>query len=1351
MSEDFAGNTLGTAKALELTSSLQTFTGSVNPLDTTDYYGFNLSNHSSLSMTLSGLGANADLELLNSGGEVLQTSAQLGTSSESLFTTLDAGSYYIKVSSNVQTSTNYNLNLSAIPDRDTITGFSNPNFDTGVFTVGSNGQVGIDYLFDGGWYQSELAIFSLEGMEQFETDLNQFIAEASRRALSNSDFGHVVISDATEGARFHGSFPWEPDYNSGEYLGVSTFSMRPGDTFGVMLVPNGTVQQVSDNPGVEGAIRPLFSLSTSNPNNAFHLGQIADVNGKGNTFTMEDLRVDSCSDKDYNDIIFQVRGATGQAVKLDQVIDSTKDWRSTDLGKNLMGFIKPPENQPLIGVIDTGLNPNNPDINPFHVHLGHDYVAGDGNPLLQPDKGSEHGTHITGIIAATQDNGTGIDGINDQAPIYVTRATGSEQWAQALTEIVDAAKESGQPNAIANLSLDLTQVNPDGSVTTRYEFTPEERAALEYARQNHVLIVAAAGNDGGVMSVLGQASREFDNIITVGAAQPIDVGSISQPSGTISQAFERVNYSSYGYGLDIVAPGGTIENPVLSTVGDGVGTMAGTSVATAQVTGAASLAWAENPELSYRQVIDILKSTAIDLETVGWDPQTGAGLLDTEAAVNLARTTTPEPYTPESFSTPTTWSGEGEVLPTERAVWTTAEIGQQPTGGSYASGYIPPWQSSATLTQDWNSNFSHVGNSAYAKDWVIADRNVSAAKAGTVVYVKQDSTTYGNNPAYANDANYVIIRHDDGYESLYLHLEAGSVPVSVGDHVQAGTYIGTTGLSGWTTGEHLHFAVRNPNTRSSVPFLFDGTPVTGNQPIQTPNSSEVWLADFSASVMADPLANVRSGAGTNYEEVPYGSPPYGISNGTLVEFDAWTYGETITDIALGTPDARWYRIKGTKDWISSAIVNGNAPGSMPLPLTNPNSPNGFTVGGDLYTVWQQYLGTLGNPISGVSSHSSGATYQLFDNGSIVNSQYGTFPLYGAIRQTYLDTGGLNGWLGVPISAEVGQGNGVIKQTFDNGYIIWNGSRATAYQYGSGVVEPVVEESVNNQPRSVELVDPTQRYDWLTKSEPDFNKYWTPPDKSTFDFNELSWMQFLPVPENLGFTTVGQRAQEAEDFLLNLFPPPLYPNANKHMRHFLTQGMTPQKIENIPVNEMLKVVDGFEEEYEKRKKIVEDLVQKMVSEIQWITTGEYWINPEDKKIMELKREDGGEWLRKYDDDVDEKTPSIFRSQGINIQPKYINPKYDDFYYAIGKFDLNTPMKVNVSYSPSGGLDVSISSQVLVHDYFNFDMFNDDKIEESIDKRIGRIAGSAVPEILVGLGMANNYEQSGASSWNDLRIV
>jgi len=371
-------------------------------------------------------------------------------------------------------------------------------------------------------------------------------------------------------------------------------------------------------------------------------------------------------------------------------------------------------------------------------------------------------------------------------------------------------------------------------------------------------------------------------------------------------------------------------------------------------------------------------------------------------------------------------------------------VGQQPTGGTYASGYIAPWKSSVQLTQDWNSNYSHNGSSAYAKDWVIADHKVYAAKAGKVVYVKQDSTRYGDSSAYANDANYVIISHDDGYESLYLHLKAGSVPVKVGDVVQAGTYLGETGLSGWTTGEHLHFVVRNPSTKQSVPFKLDGNTNAPN-PQQPPTSSGVWPTSFSAWVMATDGANVRSGPGTAYQKVGYF--PYK----TTLEFDAWTYGETITDVLSGKPDARWYRIKGTEKWVSSAIVYGNAPGSTPLPSNNPGTPTppGYTVNANFNSVWQQYKNTLGNPTSGVINHSSGATYQLFQNGSIVSSKYGTFPLYGGIRQTYLSNGGLDGWLGAPKSAEYSQGNGVIRQDFENGYIIWNGSKATAYKTGTG--------------------------------------------------------------------------------------------------------------------------------------------------------------------------------------------------------------------------------------------------------------------------------------------------------------
>ncbi|ELS31399.1 MULTISPECIES: SBBP repeat-containing protein [Pseudanabaena] len=523
------------------------------------------------------------------------------------------------------------------------------NFDSGVFTVGETGKISIDFLHDGGGYQGQLAIFSLTGMESLDPNSTEFIHEAATRALSNSNLGHILIDDITNGAHFASGD------NSGQYLGEQTFTMQAGDRFGMMLVPNGTVQTVAGHPDIGGDLRPLFSMATANPNDAYHVGQITDVYGDGKTFVFEDLRVDHVSDGDFNDLVFHLKGATGQAATFDQLLaDGTmspaQDWRNGDLGHQISEYI-PPSNQPLIGIIDTGFAAHNPDINYSNITLGHDYIGHDADPLLQAGEGSEHGTHILGIIGATQDNGIGIDGINDQAPIWLGRAVGSGEWANSLTEFVNHSVASGHDNAVVNLSLDLTQVNADGSVTTRYEFTPQERAALELARQHHVLIVAAAGNDGGVMSVLGQASQEFDNIITVGAADGLG----------------RADYSNYGYGLDILADGGTIADPMLSTVGDGVGTMAGTSVATAEVTGAISKIWAANPDLSYRQVIGIVKQSAIDLDTPGWDMQTGAGLLNLAGAIALATSTKGEVYDPLSFSIPTTWGGEGKVTPEERA------------------------------------------------------------------------------------------------------------------------------------------------------------------------------------------------------------------------------------------------------------------------------------------------------------------------------------------------------------------------------------------------------------------------------------------------------------------------------------------------------------------------------------------------------------------------------------------------------------------------------------------------------------------------------------------------------------
>ncbi len=108
-----------------------------------------------------------------------------------------------------------------------------------------------------------------------------------------------------------------------------------------MLVPDGTVQQVIDNPNASGAIRPLFSLATANPDDEYHVGQIADLTGDGSAFAWEDLRFDGWTDKDYNDIVLQIRGAKGKAALIDDVVGEGKDWRNTDMGQALIEYIKP--------------------------------------------------------------------------------------------------------------------------------------------------------------------------------------------------------------------------------------------------------------------------------------------------------------------------------------------------------------------------------------------------------------------------------------------------------------------------------------------------------------------------------------------------------------------------------------------------------------------------------------------------------------------------------------------------------------------------------------------------------------------------------------------------------------------------------------------------------------------------------------------------------------------------------------------------------------------------------------------------------------------------------------------------
>lgn len=85
---------------------------------------------------------------------------------------------------------------------------------------------------------------------------------------------------------------------------------------------------------------------------------------------------------------------------------------------------------------------------------------------------------------------------------------------------------------------------------------------------------------------------------------------------------------------------------------------------------------------------------------------------------------------------------------------------------------------------------------------------VLAARAGRVIFT-------GYNPVYGN---YILIEHTNGYQTLYGHLK--KILVSLNQDVLFGMIVGEVGVSGQTTGPHLHFEVRrNGVTRDPSDFI----------------------------------------------------------------------------------------------------------------------------------------------------------------------------------------------------------------------------------------------------------------------------------------------------------------------------------------------------------------------------------------------------------------------------------------------------------------------------------------------------------------------------------------------------
>lgn len=113
-------------------------------------------------------------------------------------------------------------------------------------------------------------------------------------------------------------------------------------------------------------------------------------------------------------------------------------------------------------------------------------------------------------------------------------------------------------------------------------------------------------------------------------------------------------------------------------------------------------------------------------------------------------------------------------------------------------------------------------------DYIVAHSN------GTVVGLRTDYKT--KDKSGHSYGNYVKIKHENGYYTLYAHLKYGSVPVKNKQKLVRGEIIGYMGETGHSTGVHLHFEVRNTKD-----VKIDPTPYLN---ADLPSSGEKYTGEF---------------------------------------------------------------------------------------------------------------------------------------------------------------------------------------------------------------------------------------------------------------------------------------------------------------------------------------------------------------------------------------------------------------------------------------------------------------------------------------------------------------------------